>query len=194
MQKIRFLHFAMIVGTVSLLYVVSASADNPPADTDSVDQLAYMSDTVDNQPTQGSLGTLRRSEIQSLQSSPSPQNAAMQMGMDDSDALQPVQLGDVIYVTGGIGDEERAALKAAQKYFNLQIMSSRNKGEFAGDVRIVVRDKDGMQKIDVPAGPLFYAKLPPGTYTVEGSNEGQVKSQKVTIAGNKPVMVHLNWK
>jgi hypothetical protein len=107
---------------------------------------------------------------------------------------QAMQAGNVTYITGGIGDEERNALQAVKNHYNLSVMSAGASGAFAGDTHIVIRDRAGNELVDTDAGPLFYANLPPGSYTVEATSEGQVRNNKVTIGSGKPAHLHLTWR
>src|SRR5262249_5542328 len=106
--------------------------------------------------------------------------------------MQSIQQGDVRYITGGIGDEEREALDAVKKDYNLHVTSTNKDGEFNGDTQIVILGKGGEKLVDVVAGPLFYAQLPAGHYTLQAVNGGVQKQQKVTIGG-KDARVYLRW-
>jgi hypothetical protein len=107
---------------------------------------------------------------------------------------QPQQEGAITYVTGGIGDEERDALKAQKKDYNLSIVSADKSGAYVGDTRVVISNRQGEKLLDTQAGPLFYANLPPGNYVVEGDSEGQIRKQNITVAEGKPASVHFTWK
>jgi len=109
-------------------------------------------------------------------------------------SLQPQQVGNVTYVTGGIGDEERDALKAVKNDYNLSILSAARSGAYVGETRVVILDRNGQKLVDTYADPIFYAQLPPGRYVVEGESEGQSHKQNITIAGNKPAHVAFTWK
>lgn len=107
---------------------------------------------------------------------------------------QPTQNGNITYITGGIGDEERNALQAVKNHYNLSIMSAGVSGAFAGDTHIIIRDRAGNEVINTDAGPLFYANLPAGQYVVESSSEGQTHSNKVTVGSGKTANLHLTWR
>ena len=81
-------------------------------------------------------------------------NNQWQPGATDSDqAVQPVHAGNVTYVTGGIGDEERSALNSMKSSYNLHITSASKSGEFAGNTHIIVRDRQGNPVVNASAGP-----------------------------------------
>ncbi len=107
--------------------------------------------------------------------------------------LQPVQVGDVTYVTGGIGDDERSAIESEKNNYNLHIMSAMKTGEFVSDTTIVIRNKQGEELLNTTSGPLFYANIPAGNYTVESTNDGQTKSQKIAIRKGGSAHVHFGW-
>lgn len=109
-------------------------------------------------------------------------------------SLEPQQSGDITFVTGGIGDEERSALQAAKNDYNLSIISAASSGAYVGDTRLVISDLSGRELLDTDAGPLFYAQLPPGRYVVEGESQGQIRRQNITIAENRNAHIHFSWK
>lgn len=107
--------------------------------------------------------------------------------------LPPQQSGAIRYVTGGVGDDERAALGEAKKEFNLYIMSAEKDGSFVGDTQIVIRSTKGDELLKADAGPLLYVQLPAGSYTIEASHAEQVKKEKVAIGAKGTSNLYFNW-
>lgn len=104
----------------------------------------------------------------------------------DMSSLPPVQAqGAVSYMTGGIGEDEAAALKRAAAAFPLEMMfvqKARPNDEFLADVRVSVRDRSGNSLLETTAqGPFLLAKLPAGTYRIEAEYRGERKHQSVEI-------------
>jgi len=97
--------------------------------------------------------------------------------------LEAISQGGVTYITGGIGDEELAELKALEKNYNLHMLMTAPGGAFIGDVTVRVLDAQGKALLSVDdAGPYFYAKLAAGTYTLDlNSPSGGSKTVKVKI-------------
>jgi hypothetical protein len=111
-----------------------------------------------------------------------------------ADNLPEVQhAGDIAYISGGIGDEERAALRAVQKDYNLHVLSAGVKGGYVGDAHMVISDSHGQEVIHAIVGPLFYAKLPPGHYVVTEERHEKSKKQSIVIA-DKTVSITFRWK
>lgn len=101
--------------------------------------------------------------------------------------LTSVQTSDGInYITGGVGDEELAVLKAQEDNYNAHLLLTSMNGEYMGDVALNFLDKQGNEVLKVDsAGPLFYVNLPAGTYNVEAtSSSGLIQKAKLT-AGAK---------
>lgn len=105
------------------------------------------------------------------------------------------QQGDIIYISGGIGADETAAIESVKGDYNLNVTSADRTGHFRGDTEIVIRDMKQNVLLDVTAqGPLFYAKLPNGRYIIEGISEDQSKQQTIRIANGKHAYIHFSWK
>ncbi len=105
------------------------------------------------------------------------------VGSGATEAILPgVQTSNGIsYITGGVGDEELAEMNAQAGNFNVRILIAARSGEYMSEVGIRITDKQNAEVLKVDsAGPLFYASLPAGTYTVEAATESGV-TQKATI-------------
>jgi hypothetical protein len=107
---------------------------------------------------------------------------------------KPVHQGDVTYVSGGIGLDEQHALEAAARNYNLEITNADRKGEFTVGTNLVIKNKSGHDMLRATdTGPLFYAKLPPGAYTIQATSGDQQRVRHVTIAAKGATDVHLIW-
>jgi hypothetical protein len=121
-------------------------------------------------------------------------NAAAAVGSITDGGLQPVTVGQAAYITGGIGESERLQLESVKNQYNLHVLSAGVDGALQGDTRITITDQKGTEIINANAGPLFYAKLPKGTYVLNATQAGRVKKQNVTVSDQKSSNVHLSWK
>ena len=110
---------------------------------------------------------------------------------------QPTEVApDVTYVTGGIGDDELASIKASKAEYNTYVLSASTNGAFVGDAKVTIKDKSGKVMLDTVAGPILYVKLPAGSYTLDATLGQQSKRQAFTIGGKKggTANIHLGWK
>ncbi len=100
----------------------------------------------------------------------------------------------IAYVTGGIGDDERFAMEEMRHNYNLRVTNVDKEGAFAGDAHVSIYDSHGTQLVSVDAGPLFYAEVVPGKYTVVATNEYNVEKRKtVRVSKSKASEVTIIW-
>lgn len=84
--------------------------------------------------------------------------------------------------TGGIGQAERDLIQETQNDYTLKIVFTGEAGMYVANVRVVIKDKDGAEVVNLlTQGPVLLADLPPGRYSVETSAEGNEKNFKVTL-------------
>lgn len=101
------------------------------------------------------------------------------------EAVPQVQTqGQASFISGGIGADEVAAMKAVRQDYNLRLLFADKGGEYLADVAVVVRNARGDTVLDTVAkGPFFYAKLPAGQYQVSASYQDQAQARKVRLGG-----------
>jgi hypothetical protein len=102
-------------------------------------------------------------------------------------------VGDIRYITGGVGDEEKAQLAMVENDYNMRLLITGNAGAFISGAMVRIMDKDNRILLSTDgAGPYLYAFMPAGTYTFEvTAPEGGIKTAKVTVPATgfvKPVM------
>jgi hypothetical protein len=127
-----------------------------------------------------------------MQITPKILAAALALGLAAAafaqDGLPPVRtFGSVSYVTGGVGLDESAAIKAAEKDFALSLtFTATKRGEYLSDVKVNIKDKAGKTVLEaVSEGPMLLARLPTGAYKVSADYDGkaQVKTVRVEAKG-----------
>lgn len=99
------------------------------------------------------------------------------------------------YMTGGIGEEERAVLKQHQKQFNLHLVFSIGDSEAATNVDVRIFDMNNAliyRLLD--ASPRLNIRLPADSYSVVASRNGVKQSHHFTLEDNEAKQVILNWK
>lgn len=110
-------------------------------------------------------------------------------------ALAQHQQNGITYVNGGVGQEEQSAMRAQRADYNLQLTFATNKtGAYRSDVQLDIMDAKGANLLSVPnTGPMFFAKLPPGTYRISAAAEGKTFKRTVKIGGGAKEMT-LHWE
>lgn len=110
-----------------------------------------------------------------------------------NDVLVPKQYGNVSYITGGIGDQEKGKMQSVWSDYNFHLMSSMQSGGFSGVIELSITNKSGKQVFAGEVDPMLYADLPAGTYTVIAVNQGMSKQEKITVSDANPASVHFIW-
>jgi hypothetical protein len=108
---------------------------------------------------------------------------------------QPKEQNGVTYISGGVGMDEQNAMRALRADYNLQLtFATKQTGAYRSDVQLDIADAKGGNVLSVAnTGPLFYAKLPPGTYRISAAAEGKTFKRTVRL-GNAPKEMILHWE
>jgi hypothetical protein len=107
----------------------------------------------------------------------------------------PKQQNGITYVNGGVGEEEQAAMKAQRADYNLLLtFATKQSGAYRSDVQLDIMDAKGGSLVTAAnTGPMFFAKLPPGTYRVSAAAEGKTFKRTVKV-GSAPKEIVLHWE
>ena len=110
-------------------------------------------------------------------------------------AIQPQTQGEVTFVTGGVGVDERNELNAIRANYNLSLLFSvQGTGDYLSDVKIRITDLKGNVFLEtVSDGPKLFAKLPPGRYIVIADLNGETYHKTVSIRGKQNTSLYFSW-
>ena len=115
----------------------------------------------------------------------------------DMSEITPVTVGDVTYLTGGIGKAESSAIRMNARNYALEIIlveKADGREEYISDVKIMVQDNNKNTVLDMEAkGPYVLANLPQGKYFINAEYKGEVKTQWVTVSKKKHAKVVFWW-
>ena len=108
---------------------------------------------------------------------------------------QSQQQNGIDYINGGVGQDEQNAMRALKADYNLRLtFATKESGAFRSDVQLDIMDAKGTTLLSVPnTGPMFFAKLAPGTYRFSAAAEGKVFKRTVKV-GNAPRELTLHWE
>lgn len=87
---------------------------------------------------------------------------------------------EVPWISGGIGDEAREAMRKSASAYNVHVVFSARSGAYLAAIPVTVTRRNG-QKIHsgVSEGPLLYLKLPPGSYQLAAEIDGVWQSRRI---------------
>lgn len=120
-------------------------------------------------------------------------------GPDWSPPGGSIQIQDyrgVRYVSGGIGEGERAELNALSDQFNLRLLfAMHGSGDYLADIRVRILNSRGEVVLNAESnGPWFLAELPAGTYTVEVVALDQIQRQIARLDGSRQTRLNFYWR
>jgi hypothetical protein len=105
-------------------------------------------------------------------------------------ALEPARTSNgVPYLSGGVGLEERAAMREQAGAYSLRLMTAvQGSGEYVDGAEAVVTDLHGRELSRVRLdGPWLYLDLAPGAYRVAVQFNGQTLQQRVQVHRGRAV-------
>ena len=110
-------------------------------------------------------------------------------------APTPKQQNGISYVNGGIGEDEQSAMRAQRSDYNLLLtFATAQSGAYRSDVQLDIMDTKGNTLLSAAnSGPMFYARLPAGTYRISAAAAGKVFKRSVRI-GTAPKEMTLHWE
>jgi hypothetical protein len=98
-------------------------------------------------------------------------------------ALEVEESDQARWVTGGVGQQERQAIKAMADDFNVNLLFSSTEGHFFGSAKVLVQDAAGSTVMNSQAkGPYFYLDLAAGAYTVTATMFEQPQQKNLTVS------------
>jgi hypothetical protein len=107
-------------------------------------------------------------------------------------AIAAVPSGPVLI--GGVGDENREAMMQAYKDYNLHLAFAEKTGEFVADVPVTIKDAHGHEVWSGSSeGPMLFAKVPPGRYTVTAEYDGRRQQKSVQVGRKAGRLYTLLW-
>jgi hypothetical protein len=112
--------------------------------------------------------------------------------------MEEQQVGDVTYVTGGVGEAEAAVMRDMAKDYQLEITflqkQAGQREEFLADVKVKIQDEQQNTLLDITTdGPFLLANLPQGKYLVKAEYYGEVKTLVAHIDGDKHKKLAFWW-
>lgn len=110
--------------------------------------------------------------------------------------LKAQQQNDVSFVSGGISNAEQQAIKQMGRDYSLMVTFAIPAGNYLSGGTLQIRDGQGNTVLDVETkGPIFYADLEPGTYTVsaEPLEYEEQRAERTVEIGEDQSAVHFAW-
>lgn len=101
------------------------------------------------------------------------------------DTASPEQVGDIAYISGGIGESDSNAMKAMAKEYKLEVVfiqKLNQREEYLADVQVQIFDHHLRKLLNIVTdGPYLLLNMPQGKYLIVSDFEGVVKQQWVNV-------------
>ena len=114
---------------------------------------------------------------------------------DDLAGMQIKSQSGVVYLNGGIGNDQQETIKAIRDSYNLQItFAARQTGEFISNVHLIIESAAGFRFVEEKdMGPIFLARLANGTYNVIASYDGLTQSKIIVVDKSRIRELFFYW-
>jgi hypothetical protein len=109
--------------------------------------------------------------------------------------IQQQSQGEVRFVSGGVGVDEVNAMRAMRADFNLSLLFSvQGSGEYVSDVKVQITDQRGQEVLEtISEGPMLWAQLKPGRYTVRVDRDGKIVRKTATLGSQQRTSLSFTW-
>lgn len=101
---------------------------------------------------------------------------------------------EIPYLSGGVGLDERKALRSMTKGDNLKLSFALKNRDYLSDVEVVITDNKGNKVMEaVSEGPWFFTKLPAGEYTDRATTMGETLQQVAHMTSRGQTQLYFSW-
>jgi hypothetical protein len=100
----------------------------------------------------------------------------------------------ISYISGGVGIDERDALRAMTRDYSLQLGFAQTSGSYLSGVNVEIQDAAGHPILQSESkGPWFFADLPAGKYTVWATTMGDTQQKVTRVTENRQKTLYFYW-
>jgi hypothetical protein len=106
--------------------------------------------------------------------------------------------GVVSYVSGGVGDDEEAAIRSAAKEYGVlleftEVERGTSHGRWTADVGISIKAGNEVVLNARADGPLMLVKLKPGSYVAEADRQGAKLTKRLEVKASAVTRERFFW-
>jgi hypothetical protein len=102
--------------------------------------------------------------------------------------------GSVRYLSGGVGREEARPMERLAGAYNVKVTFVEGSRAYLSNVRLIVREQSGKTRLWLKnAGPVVYARLPAGSYSIAAEHGKRIYIQRVTVPTKGQRSVLMKW-
>ena len=99
------------------------------------------------------------------------------------------------YVSGGVGIDERDAMREQMGDYNLRLKFAAVGGAYLAKVMVRIEEANGHRLLNAESeGPWFFVKMPKGKYKLIVENGGVSQAREVDLSKKVVADVVFRWK
>ena len=108
-------------------------------------------------------------------------------------AERQINVPAIPHESTGIGDDDPLAGIVGD--FNLQLVfATQGSGEYLADIKVLITDAKGNTLLDEKSpGPIFFVRLPAGTYRISADFHGTPLRKSVTVSDRRMQNQYFYW-
>jgi hypothetical protein len=100
----------------------------------------------------------------------------------------------IAYVSIGIGDDDPVG-KMSEDYNVHMMFVVQGSGEYLADIKVLIEDSKGKKVLEADSpGPIFYAKLPSGTYRITADYHGKSLHKSLSVKDRRLRDLPFRWR
>ena len=108
---------------------------------------------------------------------------------------EPRTAGELTYLSGGVGIDEREAMRAQMGDYNLRLKFAAVGGAYLGKVMVKIEDRHGRLLLETESdGPWLFVKMPKGKYRLIVENDGDSQARNVDLSKKAVADEVFRWK
>ncbi|MFM0515413.1 carboxypeptidase-like regulatory domain-containing protein [Paraburkholderia sp. RL17-373-BIF-A] len=107
---------------------------------------------------------------------------------------QPASQNGVSYITGGVGQDEVQAFRAAAPGYNLRMTFAAKTGSYLSDVDVTITSGAGRPVLTVRTeGPFLFVRLPAGRYQIVAQRRHITETRRVQVPARGGAELRFYW-
>ncbi|ASW03506.1 hypothetical protein [Paraburkholderia aromaticivorans] len=107
---------------------------------------------------------------------------------------QPASQNGVSYITGGVGQDEVQAFRAAAPRYNLRMTFASKAGSYLSDVDVTITSGAGRRVLTVRTeGPFLFVRLPAGRYQIGAQRRHITETRRVQVPARGGAELRFYW-
>jgi hypothetical protein len=107
---------------------------------------------------------------------------------------QPASQNGISYITGGVGEDEVQAFRAAAPGYNLRMTFASKTGSYLSDIDVTITSGAGRSVLTVRTeGPFLFVRLPAGRYQIRAQTRHITETRKIQVPAHGGADLRFSW-